>query len=151
MHDRLPYFCATSESCSCIKNKWINKLDANQLGNTHINWPRALAEERTIHSIYSTFRKDIVSSLRRFNVSKVLIANEWMSGWGTLWRLSWSTERVIIPIRAKGKWPPGEGGGGCTPQHFGWGCAARFSKPWPYFRPKYMIFQTPFQTWPENL
>ena len=30
---------------------------------------------------------------------------------------------------------PGEGGGG-TPQHFGWG----------YFRPKYMIFHTPFQT-----
>ena len=37
---------------------------------------------------------------------------------------------------------PGTG----TPQTFGWGCAARFSKPWPYYRPKYIIFQTLFQT-----
>ena len=44
---------------------------------------------------------------------------------------------------------PGGGGGG-TPQNFGWGCTARFSKPWPYFRPKYMIFHTPFQTWPRK-
>ena len=36
------------------------------------------------------------------------------------------------------------GGRGGTPPNFGWGCAAQFSK--PYFRPKYMIFQTPFQT-----
>ena len=32
----------------------------------------------------------------------------------------------------------------------GRGGATRFSKPWPYFRPKYMIFQTPFQTWPQK-
>ena len=28
---------------------------------------------------------------------------------------------------------------------FGWGCATRFSKLWPYFRPKYMIVQTFFR------
>ena len=28
----------------------------------------------------------------------------------------------------------------------GWGCAARFSKSWPYFRPKTVIFLTRFQT-----
>ena len=44
----------------------------------------------------------------------------------------------------------GWGRGGNTPQNFGWGCAARFSEPWPYFRPKYMIFHTPFQTWPRK-
>ena len=27
------------------------------------------------------------------------------------------------------------------------GVCARFSKPWPYFRPKRMIFHTPLQTW----
>ena len=29
-----------------------------------------------------------------------------------------------------------------------WGCAGRFSKSWPYFRPKNVIFHTRFQTWP---
>ena len=29
-----------------------------------------------------------------------------------------------------------------------WGCAARFSKSWPYFRPKNVTFHTRFQTWP---
>ena len=29
-----------------------------------------------------------------------------------------------------------------------WGCAARFSKSWPYFRPKNVIFHTHFETWP---
>ena len=28
-----------------------------------------------------------------------------------------------------------------------WWCAARFSKSWPYFRPKNFIFHTRFQTW----
>ena len=37
-----------------------------------------------------------------------------------------------------------EGGRG-TPQNFGWGCAARFSKPDP-ISDRNMIFQTPFQT-----
>ena len=31
-----------------------------------------------------------------------------------------------------------------------WGCAARFSKSWIYFRPKHVIFYTRFQTWPLN-
>ena len=37
--------------------------------------------------------------------------------------------------------------GGCTHNIFGWGCAARSWKPLPYFRPKYTIFHTLFQTW----
>ena len=32
-------------------------------------------------------------------------------------------------------------------QKIGWGCAARFLKPLPYFRPKSVIFPTLFQTW----
>ena len=31
---------------------------------------------------------------------------------------------------------------------WGGGCAARFSKSWPYFTPKDVIFHTRFQTWP---
>ena len=38
---------------------------------------------------------------------------------------------------------------GGTPRKFGWGCAARFWKPLSYFRPKYVIFPTLFQTWPK--
>ena len=37
--------------------------------------------------------------------------------------------------------------GGGTLNIFGWGCAARSWKPLPYFRPKYTIFRTLFQTW----
>ena len=44
----------------------------------------------------------------------------------------------------------GGGGGGKwgvgTNNIFGWGCAARSWKPLPYFRPKYTIFHTLFQT-----
>ena len=35
-----------------------------------------------------------------------------------------------------------------TPKNHWRGCAARFSKSWPYFRPKHGIFHTGFQTWP---
>ena len=42
----------------------------------------------------------------------------------------------------------GEGGGGVTPKNHWRGCAARFSKSWPYFTPKHGIFHTGFQTWP---
>ena len=41
-----------------------------------------------------------------------------------------------------------EGEGGGTPKNHWRGCAARFSKSWPYFRPKHGIFHTGFQTWP---
>ena len=41
--------------------------------------------------------------------------------------------------------PPPPGG---TPGNSWWGCAARFSKSWPYFRPKNVIFHTCFQTRP---
>ena len=37
---------------------------------------------------------------------------------------------------------------GGTPGNSWWGCAARFSKSWPYFRPKNVIFHTCFQTRP---
>ena len=40
----------------------------------------------------------------------------------------------------------GGGGGGFTPGNTWWGCTARFSKPWPYFRPK--ILHTRFQSRP---
>ena len=42
---------------------------------------------------------------------------------------------------------PGGGGGG-TPGNSWWGCAAQFSKSWPYFRPKDVISHTRFQTRP---
>ena len=35
-----------------------------------------------------------------------------------------------------------------TPGNSWWGYAARFSKSWPYFRTKNVIFHTRFQTWP---
>ena len=38
-------------------------------------------------------------------------------------------------------------GGPGTHNIFGWGCDARSWKPLPYFRPKYPIFHTLFQTW----
>ena len=42
------------------------------------------------------------------------------------------------------------GVGGFTHDVFGWGCAARSWKPLPYFRPKYTLFHTVFQTWISN-
>ena len=42
------------------------------------------------------------------------------------------------------------GGGGGTPRKFGWGCAAYFPKPLPYFLPKPAKFPTLFMTWPLN-
>ena len=40
--------------------------------------------------------------------------------------------------------PPPQGD---NSRKIGWGCAARFVKPTPYFRPKSVIFPTFFQTW----
>ena len=36
---------------------------------------------------------------------------------------------------------------GGTSRKIGWGCATRFLKPLPHFRPKSVIFLTLFQTW----
>ena len=47
--------------------------------------------------------------------------------------------RNDLPIRPK---IPGG-----SSRKIGWGCAARFLKPLPYFRPKSVIFPTLFQTW----
>ena len=45
--------------------------------------------------------------------------------------------------------PPGGGGEGWGySSKLCWGCAPRFFKPLPVFRPKYVIFPTQFQTWP---
>ena len=44
-----------------------------------------------------------------------------------------------------GKPPPPPQGD--SSRKIGWGCAARFVKPTPYFRPKSVIFPTFFQTW----
>ena len=35
---------------------------------------------------------------------------------------------------------------GGTAENYWWGCAARFFRSWPDFRPKNIIFYTPFQT-----
>ena len=40
----------------------------------------------------------------------------------------------------------GGGGSNLVNSWWGWGCATRFSKSWPYFRPKNVIFNTRFQT-----
>ena len=51
------------------------------------------------------------------------------------------------------QWPPfcvlntTKNSRGVTSRKIGWGCAARFLKPSPYFRPKSEIFLTLFQTW----
>ena len=42
--------------------------------------------------------------------------------------------------------PVGGGGGGGIPGNLWWGCAARLSKSWSYFRPKKVIFHTRRQT-----
>ena len=46
--------------------------------------------------------------------------------------------------------PGGSGGGEYSPE-FWRGSASWFSKPWPYFRPKYIIFDTLFQTWLQQI
>ena len=57
-------------------------------------------------------------------------------------------------LRHFGIWIPLSGfpisGPGGYFQKTGWRCAARFLKPLPYFRPKYVILPTLFQTWPLN-
>ena len=57
-------------------------------------------------------------------------------------------------LRLFGIWIPLSGfpisGPGGYFQKTGWRCAARFLKPLPYFRPKYVILPTLFQTWPLN-
>ena len=59
-----------------------------------------------------------------------------------MWWFSWWYTVSNGPPRGEG------GGGGGTFQNiFGWGCAARSWKHLPYFRPKYAIFHTLFQTW----
>ena len=66
----------------------------------------------------------------------------------TKWYQNWRNQLTLCMIKNRKIWhlhAPGE----VLPKSLG-GCAARFSKPWPYFRPKYMIFHTPFQTWPRK-
>ena len=53
-----------------------------------------------------------------------------------------SEKNFIQRITAQHSFYPG----GSTPRNSLWGCAARFSKSCPYFRPKNVIFHTRFQT-----
>ena len=67
--------------------------------------------------------------------------------------LSWHRREVLqICGFEKIQLNPQEGGGGGErtgiPGNSWWGRAARFSKSWLHFRPKYVIFYTRFQTWP---
>ena len=55
-----------------------------------------------------------------------------------------SEKNFIQRITAQHSFYPG----GSTPRNSLWGCAARFSKSCPYFRPKSVIFHTRFQTRP---
>ena len=48
-----------------------------------------------------------------------------------------------VALYSRGGW-----GGGGTPGNSWWGCAARFSKSWPCFRPKNVSFHTRFQSRP---
>ena len=56
---------------------------------------------------------------------------------------------IMIKILVRHLWARGRGGeGGRYSWEFLVGYAARFSKSWPYFRPKNVIFHTRFQTRP---
>ena len=73
-------------------------------------------------------------------------------------KLASITQRFLVPVStvsARNAWhndprsvtqtrQKSQGG---TSRKIGWGCAARFLKPLPYFRPKSVIFSTLFQTW----
>ena len=58
-------------------------------------------------------------------------------------RMGYSEEIVSAFLTGTGEFYPGG-----TPENSWWGCAARLSKSWPYFRPKHVIFHTRFQTRP---
>ena len=71
--------------------------------------------------------------------------------------INWNVQRVRLTKRGLtfsnnpdgSAYQPKKGSSrGSTPGNSWWGCAARFSKSWPYFRPKNIIFHTYFQTWP---
>ena len=47
--------------------------------------------------------------------------------------------------KVRNSWYPG-----VAPKNSWWGCAARFSKLWPYFTAKNVIFHTRFQSWPQK-
>ena len=59
-------------------------------------------------------------------------------GRGTPWQFGMLPETLIL---SQTKIPKGVG----TPENSLWGCATRFSKSRPYFRPKNVIFHTRFQ------
>ena len=63
-------------------------------------------------------------------------------GGGFPWQFGMLPETLIL---SQTKIPKGGGGVG-TPGNSWWKCAAQFSKSWPYFRTKNVIFHTRFQT-----
>ena len=56
----------------------------------------------------------------------------------------WRTETKTTVVIGRNKTSLGRNCPVGNPPKFGWGCAARFLKPSPYFRPKYVIFPTLF-------
>ena len=70
----------------------------------------------------------------------------------SFWKSPWKKKRILffhIGINTTNKSSRNEAKIFGT-QMFGSLCAERFSKPWPYNRPKYMIFHITFQTWPRK-
>ena len=65
----------------------------------------------------------------------------------SLSRASEKLEFSHSPLAERREHPDGSDARGVTHNILGWGCAARSWKPLPYFRPKYTIFHTLFQTW----
>ena len=59
--------------------------------------------------------------------------------------VSWFLKLECLRLQNKQNTSLPHGGG--TSRKIGWGCAALFLKPLPYFRPKSVNFSTQFQTW----
>ena len=55
---------------------------------------------------------------------------------------AWHNDLLFVTQNSDQKFP----GGGGSSRKMGWGHAARFLKPIPYFRPKSVIFPALFQT-----
>ena len=98
---------------------------------------------------YKTFTRIICKCGHCFQTmaTHVIYACKSLINWRPLavWSPTHDSRRALAhTFRSEG----GRGGGVGTPGNSWWGCAARFSKSWPYSRQKNVIFYTCFQTWP---
>ena len=85
------------------------------------------------------YTKALLSSLRKTCVA--LIMQRFLVPVSTVSaRNAWHNDLPFVPQNST------KNSGG-TSRKIGWGCAARFKKPLPYFRPKSLILPTQFQTW----